>query len=135
MVGQSESDDIFVYGVKAKELMITGPSVLFLPISLENKNVYLFTMGFLIFGIQIKILGDLLCPTILILPHPTLSIGILFFQGRPGILHPPSCMDIKWSSPVYLKTRALRRKTIMNISSHFKERVKNEHKFLFPDSV
>ena len=59
-------------------------------------------MGFLIFGTQIKIPGDMLCPTILILPHPTLSIGILFFQGRPGILHPPSCMDIKWNSPVYL---------------------------------
>ena len=28
MVEQSESDDIFVYGVKAKELMITGSSVL-----------------------------------------------------------------------------------------------------------
>ena len=28
MAGQSESDDIFVCGVKAKELMITGSSVL-----------------------------------------------------------------------------------------------------------
>ena len=28
MVGQSESDDIFVFGMKAKELMITGSSVL-----------------------------------------------------------------------------------------------------------
>ena len=28
MVGQSESDDIFVCGVKAKELMITGSSLL-----------------------------------------------------------------------------------------------------------
>ena len=27
MVGQSESDDIFVSGVKAKELMITGSSI------------------------------------------------------------------------------------------------------------
>ena len=24
---------------------------------------------------------------------------ILFFQGRPGILHPSSCMDIKWNNP------------------------------------
>ena len=29
MVGQSESDDIFVCGVKAKEFMITGSSVFF----------------------------------------------------------------------------------------------------------
>ena len=28
MVGQSESDDVFVFGVKVKELMITGSSVL-----------------------------------------------------------------------------------------------------------
>ena len=28
MVGQSQSDDIFVCGVKAKELIITGSSVL-----------------------------------------------------------------------------------------------------------
>ena len=60
-------------------------------------------MGFLIFGIQIKIPGDLLCPTILILPHPTLSIGILFFQGGSGILHPPSCMDVQWNSQVSLE--------------------------------
>ena len=25
-----------------------------------------------------------------------LSIEILFFQKRPGILHPPSCMDRPW---------------------------------------
>ena len=25
-----------------------------------------------------------------------LSIGILFFQESPGILHPPSCMDRPW---------------------------------------
>ena len=26
-----------------------------------------------------------------------LSIGILFFQERPGILHPSSCMDRPWT--------------------------------------
>ena len=30
------------------------------------------------------------------LPH-----GIPFFQGRPGILHPSLCMDIKWNSPMF----------------------------------
>ena len=32
-----------------------------------------------------------------------LSIGIILFKGRPGILHPPSCMDLKWNSPMYLE--------------------------------
>ena len=70
MVEQSESDDIFVSGVKIKELMITGLSVLPFLFQWENKNVYL--VGSLVFGIQIKIPSDLLCPTILILPEPTL---------------------------------------------------------------
>ena len=38
----------------------------------EIKNIDLIIMGSLIFGIQIKITSDLLCQTILILPHPTL---------------------------------------------------------------
>ena len=72
MVGQSESDDIFVSELKAKELMITGSSVLLFLFQWENKNVDLITMGSLRFGIQINILSrDLLCSTILILPHPT----------------------------------------------------------------
>ena len=32
-----------------------------------------------------------------------LSIGMLFFQERPGILHPPSCLDIEWDNPTYLE--------------------------------
>ena len=70
MVGQSESDDIFVSELKAKELIITGSSVLLSLFQWENKNVDLITMSSLLFGIQIKILSGLLCPTILILPHP-----------------------------------------------------------------
>ena len=50
MVGQSESDDIFVSGVKTNELMITRLSVLPFLFQWENKNVYL--VGSLIFGIQ-----------------------------------------------------------------------------------
>ena len=73
MVGQSDSDDIFVSELKAKELTITWLSVLLFLFQWENKHVDLITMGFLIFGIQIKISSDLLCPTILILPHPTLT--------------------------------------------------------------
>ena len=66
MVGQGESDDIFVSKLKAKELMITGPSVLLSLFQWENKNVDLITMGSLSFGIQINISSDLLC-----LPHHT----------------------------------------------------------------
>ena len=70
MVRQSESDDIFVSGVKTKELMITGLSVLPFLFQWENKNVYL--VHSLIFGIKVKIPSDLLCPIIFILPKPTL---------------------------------------------------------------
>ena len=54
MVGQSESDEIFVSGVKAKELMIIGSSLLLFLFQSENKNNDLITIGSLIFGIQIK---------------------------------------------------------------------------------
>ena len=76
MVGQSESDDIFVSELKAKdqELIITGSSVLLSLFQWENKNVDLITMSSLIFGTQ-KILSGLLCTTILILPHPTLGLA------------------------------------------------------------
>ena len=55
MVRQNESDDIFVSELKAKELIMTGSSVLLFLFRWENKHVDLITMGFLIFGIQIKI--------------------------------------------------------------------------------
>ena len=74
MVGQSESDDIFVSELKAKELMITGSSVLLSLFQRENKNVDLITAGSLSFGMQIYFSSDLLCPMILILPHPTLEL-------------------------------------------------------------
>ena len=70
IVGQSESDHIFASELKAKELTMTGSLVLLFIFQWENKHVDLITMGFLIFGIQIKIL---LYPTIFILPHPTLT--------------------------------------------------------------
>ena len=62
MVGQSETDDIFVSGVKAKEIMISASLILLFLLQLKNKNVNLFTMGSLIFGVQNKIPSDLLCP-------------------------------------------------------------------------
>ena len=74
MVGLSESDDIFVSGVKAKELMITESSILLFIFQWKNKNMDLFTMSSLIFGIQNKNPGDLLCPTMFILLHPALLI-------------------------------------------------------------
>ena len=52
--------------------MVTGSPVLLSLFPCENKNVDLITFGLLIFGIQIQISSDLLCPIILILPHPTL---------------------------------------------------------------
>ena len=70
-MGQSESDDIFVSELKAKELMITGSSVLLSLFPWENKNVDLITMGSLSFGIQINISSDLLCSNILTF-YPTL---------------------------------------------------------------
>ena len=52
--------------------MVTGSPVLLSLFQWENKNVDLITLGLLIFSIQIQISSDLLCPIILILPHPTL---------------------------------------------------------------
>ena len=84
MVGQSESDDIFVSELKAKELTITESSVILFLFQWENKNVYLITIGSLIFGMQIQISSGLLRLTILILPHPTLSK--LNFSRQPVCL-------------------------------------------------
>ena len=77
MVRQSESNDIFFSEFKAKERMITGSSDLLSLFQWENKNVHLITMGSLSFGIEINISSGLLCPTILIFPHPTLQKVIL----------------------------------------------------------
>ena len=51
--------------------MVTGSPVLLSLFQWENKSVDLITLGLLIFSIQIQISSDLLCPTILIFPHPT----------------------------------------------------------------
>ena len=50
--GQSESDDIFVSGVNGKKLAITGSLFLHFLFQWKSKNVDLFTMGSLIFGIH-----------------------------------------------------------------------------------
>ena len=78
-MGQIESDDVFAFGVKAKELTIQGHQFCF-SFSNRKKNVDLFTMGSSIFGIQNKIPCYLLWPTVglFILPHPTL-LKILYF--------------------------------------------------------
>ena len=44
-MGQNESDDILVSELKAKELTITGSSVLLFVFQSENKNVDLITFG------------------------------------------------------------------------------------------
>ena len=77
-MGQSESDDIFVSELKAKELTITGSSVLLFLFQCENRNVDLITIGSLIFGTQIKISSDLLCPNIPISPHHIFFIQLLY---------------------------------------------------------
>ena len=71
----------FVPELKAKELTITGSSVLLFLFQWENKNVDLITMGFLIFAIQIKISSNLLCPTILICPTLPYEICITEIQS------------------------------------------------------
>ena len=86
MVGQSESDDVFVSAVKAKELMITGLTILLFLFQWKNKNMDLFTLGSLTFGIQNKIPSDLLCPTILILPHPTLQLDVHWKLDVPSLI-------------------------------------------------
>ena len=72
-MGQIKSDGInFVSGVKAQEPMITGSLVLVFLFQWDNKNHDFSKIYSLIFGIQIKMSSDMLCPTILILPHLTL---------------------------------------------------------------
>ena len=70
MVEKSESDDVFVSGVKVKESMITGSSILPFLFQWKNKNADLFTIGSLIFGIQNKIPSNLLFPHHIVLPNP-----------------------------------------------------------------
>ena len=61
-MGQSESDNIFVSAVKAKELVITGSSML--PFLFQWKiKMWIFSpWGSLNFGIQNQIPSDLLNP-------------------------------------------------------------------------
>ena len=91
MVGQSESDDIFVSELKAKELMITGSYILLSLFKCENKTVDLITMGSLSFGIQKNIFfRDLLCPTPPCKGQGPLQYntkGILFIRARTICLH------------------------------------------------
>ena len=47
-MGQSESDNIIVSELKAKELTITGSSVLLFLFQWEKKHVDIIIMGFLI---------------------------------------------------------------------------------------
>ena len=80
MAGQSESDEIFVWRVKTKELKMTWSSVLFFLSQWENKTDDLIAIGSFIFGIQIKMSSDLLCLTIFNLLHPTLTFSSLIIN-------------------------------------------------------
>ena len=55
--------------------MVTGSSMLLFLFQWKNKNVDVFLLGLLNFGIQNKIPSDLLSPTILILPQTALGQG------------------------------------------------------------
>ena len=59
-IGQSESDDIFVAGVKAKEYCTVASLLLFL-FQWRHKNDLI--IGSPIFSMQIKLSSDPLCPT------------------------------------------------------------------------
>ena len=59
-MGQNESDDIFVSGVKVKRLMIIGSSILLFIFQWKNKNVDLFTMGSLIVNFPFILIGSLI---------------------------------------------------------------------------
>ena len=62
---QSETDDIFVFGFKAKDMITMHIFLLFL-LQWENKNYDLIANGSLIFGMQRKMSADLLCPSCLL---------------------------------------------------------------------
>ena len=67
------------------------------------------SMGSFIFGKQIKISSDLLCPTILILPYPKLShVSLIWFSGAG------------WSAKISL-LRALRFASSVNCAVMFLE--------------
>ena len=53
-MGQNELEDVFVSGVKAKELMITVSSILLFLFQSKNKDVDLFTMDSLFMAYKIK---------------------------------------------------------------------------------
>ena len=78
MVGQSESGDIFVSELKAKELelKITESSILLSLFQWESKYVDLITICALSFCKQIKISSDLLCPTPPIIQENRVAVGM-----------------------------------------------------------
>ena len=111
MVGQRESNDTFASALKAKELVVTRSSVLLFLFQWENMTVDLITMGSLIFGINIKISSDLLCPTILIFPtspyllkHEILSTFGCQFPSKRGFEKSKNakvCLNLT-SSSIYI---------------------------------
>ena len=86
--------------------MVTGLPVLLALFQWENKNIDLITLGLLIFSIQIQISIDLLCPIILILPHPTLP----HLSMKEFLLEEPKCLKqvviiqvLGWLVPVSVR--------------------------------
>ena len=83
MMGQSRSLGIFICIPKIRECMVIRSTFLFSHLNKESKTDYLVIMTSLAFAPETKMSPDSLCPTILILPHPTL-LPLLY--GNPSFV-------------------------------------------------
>ena len=98
---QSETDDIFVSGVKAKDMITMHQFLLFL-LQWENKSYDLITNGSLIFGIQRKCLLTCFAPPVN-LTHFALTNPTIPYSGSPPIRN--SYLWVRLVQLVYMKIR------------------------------
>ena len=80
MVGQSRSLEIFICMPKIRKPMVIRSTFLFSHWNRKSKTDDRVTVISLAVNSETKILSDSLCPTILILPQPTLSIPCRAFH-------------------------------------------------------
>ena len=76
------SDEIFIDGVKARKFKITGTSILLIPFQWENKNDCHITLGFLAYGLKLKMSTDrpVLPHLTHFPPNPPRSINLIFID-------------------------------------------------------
>ena len=74
MVGQSRSLEIFICMPKLREPMVIRSTFLFSHWNKESKTDDPVIISSLAFNSGTEMSSDSLCPTILILPHSTLSV-------------------------------------------------------------